>query len=868
LVILVAWWSEFFSCAAGDDTAACGPLIDRHYRGMFRRAPFIWTAKQAIDPLGYWNQFFGGVRRRDDGVNRWFLFRRVFSLPARADCASLTVTVDGRYQLFVNGVRIGRGPARCDPHHLRTDTYEIAADLTPGENVIAMLVHVYGVDTSWYEPVRGHWQPVFGDGGVYCDGRVRCGAVAVDVCTDEHWRCCECAAWDATAPRPQWSISFIEVHDARLMPLDWTLPGFDDSGWDAVRILRVGGGPPEAPFGGMTTEPFPALMPREIPFLTESQLAPARVLRWYGVVPRAADGVEDRLYQEELVDPPRDLVRDPEALLHADERATTVRTTAELDASVVLDFGRIHSGYPFVELEARGGEIVELAVCEGMPGEFGGTPLAQPRVVKGQPPAAQVCRYIARPGVQRFERFEWAAVRYAQLTVRNAPHGVAIRHVGSLGTHYPAEPRGAFSCSDPLLTRLWDVGRYTLLQCMHDGWEDCPSREQRQWLGDATVEFLVGQVAFGPSVNPLNRQFLHHAAESQRPDGLTQMFAPGDHHTDAIVIPDWTLQWILNAEQHWVYTDELEVIDAIFPAVQRALAWFERQVGPNGLIADVPFWHFMDWAALGRRGEAAAFNAELAGALQAAARLAEAVGYGRAAQRYAALAQRIAAALAARHWDARRGVYVDVVDPATDRQEPRVSQHANAAAILWDVAPRERWDSMIARMTDPARLTFTAAPPIVPDGETLDPENGVVLANTFYSHFVYRALAKAGRFDLALQLMRARYGPMLARGATTLWESFEPSASLCHGFSATPVYQLSTEVLGVLPLEPGCARVRIAPQPVDLDWARGVVPTVRGDIAVAWERSGDELRMEVTVPEGIEPDVIAPQGHRLALRRR
>ena len=68
---------------------------------------------------------------------------------------------------------------------------------------------------------------------------------------------------------------------------------------------------------------------------------------------------------------------------------------------------------------------------------------------------------------------------------------------------------------------------------MHDGWEDCPSREQRQWLGDATVEFLVGQAAFGPSVNALNRQFLHHAAESQRPDGLTQMFAPGDHHTDA-----------------------------------------------------------------------------------------------------------------------------------------------------------------------------------------------------------------------------------------------------------------------------------------------------------------------------------------------
>jgi hypothetical protein len=109
--------------------------------------------------------------------------------------------------------------------------------------------------------------------------------------------------------------------------------------------------------------------------------------------------------------------------------------------------------------------------------------------------------------------------------------------------------------------------------------------------------------------------------------------------------------------------------------------------------------------------------------------------------------------------------------------------------------------------------------------------------------------------------MRDRYGPMLARGATTLWESFEPSASLCHGFSATPVYQLSTEVLGVAPLEPGCTRLRIAPQPVDLDWARGVVPTVRGDVDVAWQPDGESLQMDVTVPDGVEALIHPPPGY-------
>ncbi|MBI1816658.1 MAG: alpha-L-rhamnosidase N-terminal domain-containing protein [Deltaproteobacteria bacterium] len=831
---------------------------------MYRRTPFIWTSKQVIDPLALWRVFFGGPMRRDDGTNRWFLFRRVFELPARADDARLTITVDGRYQIFINGTRVGRGPVRCDPMHQRTDTYDIAAHLHTGTNVIAVLVRVYGVDTSWYQRVEGHWQPVFGDGGLYCDAQVRCGESIIDLLSDEHWWCCECTAWQRDTPRSAWGLGFIEVHDANQMPTGWADADFDDSQWDRVHILTAGGGSPDSMMGGMKIEPFPTLLPREIPFLIDSPLAPQRILRWYGARPALDRPVERQLYDDDLIDLPPHLVEQPDALLTANDEATTVRTTPELDVSLMLDFGRIHSGHPFIEIDAHGGEIIDLAVAEGIPEEWSATPPKRPRLDVDRGHGMHLFRYIARPGRQHFERFEWTAVRYMQITVRNAPAGLRIAHVGSTFTRYPAEHRGSFECSDAMLTRLWDIGRYTLQLCMHDGWEDCPSREQRQWLGDATVEFLVSQAAFGPSANALNRQFLLHAAESQRPDGLTQMFAPGDHHTNAVLIPDWTLQWILNAEHHWLFTGDLDTIEQIFPAIQRALAWFTRQIGPHDLVAESPYWHFMDWAALGRHGEAAALNAQLTGALRAAAQLARALESPRAARNYDALAARVGAALNARHWDTARGVYVDSVDPATGAQDRRVSQHANGAAILWGVAPPERWPSMVDYITDPARLKFTAAPPIAPTGEPFDPETDVVLANTFYSHFVYRALCRAGRFDRALVLMRTRYGDMLARGATTLWESFDPTASLCHGFSATPVYQLSTEVLGVSPIEPGFARFRVAPQFADLAQARGVFPTIRGDIRVGWQRYGAGIDLDVAVPAGSCAEVVAPSGYRAA----
>ena len=49
---------------------------------MYRRAPFIWTAKQSVDVGGLFRAFLLGTLRRDDGTNRWFLFRRVVNKPA------------------------------------------------------------------------------------------------------------------------------------------------------------------------------------------------------------------------------------------------------------------------------------------------------------------------------------------------------------------------------------------------------------------------------------------------------------------------------------------------------------------------------------------------------------------------------------------------------------------------------------------------------------------------------------------------------------------------------------------------------------------------------------------------------------------
>ncbi len=59
---------------------------------------------------------------RDDGKNRWFLFRAEVELEEAPATAPTSITVDGRYILYVNGEEQGRGPVRCSPLPSSYDT--------------------------------------------------------------------------------------------------------------------------------------------------------------------------------------------------------------------------------------------------------------------------------------------------------------------------------------------------------------------------------------------------------------------------------------------------------------------------------------------------------------------------------------------------------------------------------------------------------------------------------------------------------------------------------------------------------------------------------------------------------------------------
>lgn len=814
------------------------------------RAEWIWR-RRGLSKL----PFTGGVPPFAAEQNRFIYFRKVVEVPGTAEYASesearaahVHVSADGRYQLFVNGLLVGRGPARSTPVSQIADPYNLGPYLHPGRNVIAALVHSYGRATSWYELPR--WEPAraFGCGGFFLQGDIITTAGAICLDTGDTWRYRIAEAWQRDTPGC--SLGFVEVYDARSATVGWAEADFDDTSWGRAEVLRV----PGRNFDGDVT-PFPVLVERDIPALFEEIRRPAALLTWGEVANAPEDrGVGGQMAEEMLGGLAQCRVLDLATLLTGVAAAEIV-TTGDRSVSVVFDFGTIVFGRVRLELDGPGGAVVDFAYGEHL--ETDGRIHVNAGIL-GYDDVRQAHRYILAEGAQTWEQFEPAGFRYLQITFRHCPRPLRVRAVSVNSTGYPVAARGRFACSDDALNRIWQTGADTLRLCMHDAYVDCPTREQRQWVGDAYVEMLVNYAAFGDA--RLAARLLRQTAETQQPGGLTMPSVASDFTaSDAFNIPDFCLYWILGLGRYVEYTGDTAIADELQPAVAKAIAWFERHLDNDGLLTAVPHWVFVDWAELDKRGQVTALNAQFIAALRVATCLARIAGCPAEADRFATLADRTAGAINRLLWDAARGVYVDARRRGV--QSRRVSQQANAMAIAFDVAPAERWTSILTTIMDDERLVLTRTEESDPSVITFDEERQVVLAQPFCCHHLHRTLSKAGEDAALLEDIRRRWGPWIARGEPTFWELWRlgDAYSTCHAWAATPTFDLSTEVLGIAPLTPGFRRFRVAPRPADLTWAEGIFPSPHGDIAVAWRQDEGRFELTVTTPDGAEAEVMLP----------
>ena len=125
-----------------------------------------------------------------------------------------------------------------------------------------------------------------------------------------------------------------------------------------------------------------------------------------------------------------------------------------------------------------------------------------------------------------------------------------------------------------------------------------------------------------------------------------------------------------------------------------------------------------------------------------------------------------------------------------------------------------------------------------------------------HKYHVYSALLNHGQADFVLRQIKEKFKYMLDEGATSFWEGWQGQKnSWCHGWSGYPTAIFAREILGVKPVEDsasGFSKVTVRPKCFDLTWAKGEVPTPKGNIKVEWQaKNGKIVKLKIKAPKGI-----------------
>jgi len=522
-------------------------------------------------------------------------------------------------------------------------------------------------------------------------------------------------------------------------------------------------------------------------------------------------------------------VEGPENCLTDNAEITAVMPAANGDTELLLDFGRELIGYVEMELDAEEGVTIDANHFEGIESIGRHYTLGN----------LNSFRYVTKAGRQVFRSFWRRGFRYMTLTVRGNREPVRLHWVRCLLSTYPSVERGAFRCSDPLLTRIWEVGRYTLRMCSEDTFTDCPTYEQTLWVGDSRNEALVNYAAYGDE--PLTARCVLLPVHSLRRSVLTESQVPSAWQN---VLTAWSLMWMMMVEEHYQWSGNIETLKQAYPGVLGNANACRKLLDERGLLS-IDAWNMFDWAPQDASHKVVTHNQMfLAGALCSAETAALALKKRSDAKMFRRFREELTDAINKHLWSAKQKAYIDSIH--NDGTPSSVcSQQTNGLAILYKVAPPERARN-IARMI-------------------VDAPDGVVkVGSPFALFFTLEALAGEARHDELLSIVRSRWGAMVNAGATTFWETFPGwerqfvSRSLCHAWSAGPTYFLSRYQLGVEAAAPGFARAMIRPVPADMEWCAGSAPTPKGKISVSWKRSDGAFGISVELPPDVPADVELP----------
>jgi alpha-L-rhamnosidase len=373
------------------------------------------------------------------------------------------------------------------------------------------------------------------------------------------------------------------------------------------------------------------------------------------------------------------------------------------------------------------------------------------------------------------------AFRYVKIEVLDTSPEFRIRFE-DLKAHAVTSARGVpvpLTKETPLMQRIDAVSIATLRDCMQTTFEDGPRRDRRLWIGDLRLQALTNYHTF--KSNDVVRRCLYLFAALPRADGLVAacVFEKPAARYGGLHIVDYAALFNVTLNDYVEATGDVETGRDLWPAAKRQLEIIGRDVNAEGLYIDPKnMWIFIDWS--DKLDRNAAIQGVLIYAYRKTLALASRIGRESEVAEFAARIDRMVAAARKHYWDASRRVFVS----GPNRQ---VSWGSQAWMAIAGVSSRpESADAMRNAVAD-----ANAVRPVTP----------------YLYHYVVEGMLAGGLKKEARALLESYWGGMIAAGADTFWEIYDPAQPLrspygdihinsyCHAWSCTPSYLLRSGMI-------------------------------------------------------------------------
>jgi hypothetical protein len=719
-------------------------------------------------------------------------FRRALALAAVPASYPVRVSADNRFELFVNGQRVGDGPARGDLPHWRYERFDLAPFLQPGPNLITATVWNWGV----FAPIAQ-----MSDRTAFLLESEATGDSSIS--TPQGWLVEKepgHRALDRTSVnlKEYMAAGPGEEIDAAHYDWAWNSPSATGAAWvPAATPMRdsIHSGVNRAHSADTTGDNPWGLVPDTLPPMEYAPVSAGETVRTDLPGLKAFPGAP-------------------------------VTVPAGSHVHVLLDRKTLTTAYPLLTVSGGKDAHIRLTYSEALYDKNqkkGDRDEVGDRMARGLSDS-----FLPDGGEHRvFEPLWWRTWRYLDLDIQTASEPLQLESLQAHFTAYPFEERATFKSGDPELDKIWEISWRTARLDAHETYMDTPYYEQLQYVGDTRIQALISYAVTGD--DRLARQALRAFDDSRTPEGVTRSRYPSSLPQS---IPTFSLLWVGMVRDYWMYRPDPEPARASLPGTRTVLAWFATHEQPDALLNQLPWWSFVDWVSSGAiptydaHHESCVTTLEYLGALNDAADLEKALGDPLLATRYQARAAHVRSGLASQCWSVSRGLVADTPD------QKNFSQQANVLAVLYDVVPRDRQQQVLRQM-------LAIEPGTTPDG--------VLSASYYFRFYLARALEHAGLADEYLRSVDP-WRKLLPLHFSTWPEVPGDTRSDSHAWTSHPIYDLLTLVAGIEPASPGFATVRIAPHLGPLPSLTATYPHPEGTIKVEYHRQGAGLDATITLP--------------------